>query len=262
MPSLCFRGKPPPRTAPCAFYSPCSGETQGSFQSCSNWMPSPESAGLWPSSQAGTGATHIHPFGGQLAVQPLYGGSPAAPGPATCLLTLGYPLLSPFLFNGYNICTAPIHFLLPDLLFFLPFFLKLTAWLGAHSCNTHTLMHTSTHAHTHLCTHTHTGPGTNSLPFFFPEEGKNSFTAGSPGATYLVLRPSDLGLQFLSNNLAFTWSGPPSVPYFQGCTPSNKTTPPQQGHTSGHKATLSPTRLQVHNPSFTTHQVGIKHSNM
>lgn len=113
-----------------------------------------------------------------------------------------------------------------------------------------------------VCVRAHTGPGTNSLPFFFPEEGKNSFTAGSPGATYLVLRPSDLGLQFLSNNLAFTWSGPPSVPYFQGCTPSNKTTPPQQGHTSGHKATLSPTRLQVHNPSFTTHQVGIKHSNM
>lgn len=84
-------------------------------------MPSPESAGLWPGSQAGTGATHIHPLGGQLAVQPFYGGSSAALGPATCLLTLEYSLLSHFLFNGYNIWIALLHFLLPHLLLFSPF---------------------------------------------------------------------------------------------------------------------------------------------
>lgn len=85
--------------------SPAAGRAEGHFSPVQSWTPSPEPAGRSPGGQVSEGATRAPSppprwpgTSGRSAAAPQ-----AAPGPVTCLPTLGYPP-TPFCFNHCNTC--------------------------------------------------------------------------------------------------------------------------------------------------------------
>lgn len=106
-------------------------------------MPSPESAGLWPGSQAGTGATHVHPLGGQFTVQPYVGALllPQAQPPVSLLWDI---------FSSAPSSLMPITYVQLHFLLLTPATPSRSLQSGLEFiAATHTLMHIPTHVRAH-----------------------------------------------------------------------------------------------------------------